>query len=385
MDQSQSSSSATSASIPPAARASERPAANIAELSLVTGHLALARGEEAPIPGVWQSALDQLGEALCLDARWVAEDKQSTLFQRARRAVNASSAPAAPVFAPWRVVSPTAFQFGQTGLPLAGAQWVASYLFDFGPACSNSQTPVDIALMSPCPEACIADDAQIGPVPRMAVLADMVRAAASEGRTRLAIVTNEAARASIASRLLAFDPSLNDASLGVEFLSVEETVIAIQQGAFDRDAVIAMPGHRGIFFAMLAEATGIRGPWPMLWFDNGLRLVTCESLTGASISQPLDATALIQSLALTASHAGRHYAAKRLYESWAAIRDSGVVTQARSSSAPYVNEIDEGAFMDQATGDRAANSRPLPEWKSIAYEESAERKAAKPVQLTLVT
>ena len=362
----------------------EASSANPAALSLVSGRLLLAHADEA-IPGDWKNAVDNLTHALRIDASWVATKPTGSLLQKARRVVGSGAEDQEPVFAPWRVISPTAFQMGPISAAPAGAQWVASYLFDFGPTCPTMVSPIDVALMSPCPEVCFSDDALVGPLPRMNTLATMVRAAASEGRTKLAIIVREAARATLATRLLAFDPSLNDASLEIEFVSIEDAVVRLQRGAPHWDGIIAMPDMRGIVFAMLAEASGIKGPWPMLWFDRGLRLVTSEAHTGASASAPLNATALMQSLALLARRSGRQYAAQRLYESWAARRDSGIVTKARGSSAPYVNEIDEAAFIDQAVQDRSGNTRALPVWRGVVCEQSEQRAAQGPVRLSLVS
>ena len=362
----------------------ETSSVNPAALSLVSGTLLLAHADET-VPGDWKNAVDTLTRALRIDASWVATKQTDSLLQKARRVVGSGAEDQAPVFAPWRVISPIAFQMGQISAAPPGAQWWASYLSDFGPTCPTAVSPIDVSLMSPCPEVCFSDDAMVGPLPRMNTLATMVRAAASEGRTKLAIVVREAARATLATRLLAFDPSLNDASLEIEFVSIEDAVVRLQRGAPHWDGIIAMPDLRGIVFAMLAEATDIKGPWPMLWFDRGLRLVTSETQTGVSASAPLDATALRQALALLAKCSGRQYAAQRLYESWAALRDSGVVTKARGSSAPYVNEIDEAAFIDHAVQDRSGNTRALPVWRAVAREQGEERVAQGPVRLSLVS
>ncbi|MEM7687948.1 MAG: hypothetical protein AAF291_02910 [Pseudomonadota bacterium] len=353
-------------------------------LTIVGGELALGRPDER-VPQKWEEAIEQITQGLGIQAGWVTATPAPNLIQRARRAVGADREAQAPIFAPWRLVSPTVFQPGQTYESEARAKWVASYLFDFGPACTAKNGPVDLALMSPCPEVCHSDDSQTGPMPRLSTLASMVRAAAAEGRTNLAIIVHEATRATIAARLLAFDPSLNEASLDVEFIAMEEAVVAIQRGAFEWDAVITMPELRGVLFAMLAQSTRVTGPWPMLWFDRGVSLVTSEALPGTTRSNGLDTTALLQALALLAKHTGRHYAARHLYESWAAVRDAGVVTTARHSSAPYVNEIDEAAFIDQATRNPPARTRPLPSWKGLAPEESGTRKAGTSVSLRLVT
>lgn len=353
-------------------------------LSLVGSGMTFAR-PDGEVPSVWEEAIEQITRGIGVEAHWVTNEAPSSLIERARRAVGAGSDAKVPIFAPWHAVSPTAFQLGQACEAEAGAKWVASYLFDFGPACSAKSGSVDLALMSPCPQVCVSEDAQIGQLPRLSVLAKMMRAAASEGRTNLAVVVRESARATIAARLLGFEPSLNETSFDVEFVSIEEAVMDIQRGAFDWDAVIAMPDLRGILFAMLAEHFDVPGPWPMLWFDRGLRYVTCESFAGASQPSHFDATVLIQALALVAKHSGHHYTAKRLYESWAAVRDNGVVTATRSSSALYVNEIDEAALISRATHDRYSDTRPLPSWKGLACGQSSTCKAERPVHLSLVT
>ena len=363
--------------------ATERLANEKAALTLVSGSLALSHPDET-LPKEWGQAIEALTCALGIDAHWVSSDQPASLIEKARRAVGTGNASHTPAFAPWRVVSPTVFQLGKENLAVRDAQWVASYLFDFGAACPAANSSVDLVLMSPCPQTCVLDDSVVGPLPRLNTLASMVRAAADEGRTSLAIVVREAARATLASRLLGFDASLNEASLKVEFVSIEEAVVKMQRGSLEWDAVIAMPELRGVVFAMLQQATGILGPWPMLWFDRGLRMVTCETLDRAGVPIDLDATALLQSLALFASHSARQYAAQRCFQSWAAVRDSGVITPSRSSSAPYVNEIEEAAFIDRAASNGGQTSRPLPSWKGIGCEDRQCEKSAQPVRLSLV-
>lgn len=361
----------------------ETVASEKAELTLVSGSLAFSNPGYT-IPAEWGQAIEVLTDALGIDAHWVSSDQPASLIEKARRAVGTGNASHAPAFAPWRVVSPTVFQLGKDNLAARDAQWVASYLFDFGAACPAAQSSVDLVLISPCPQTCVSDDPVVGPVPRLNTLASMVRAAVDEGRKSLAIVVREAARATLATRLLGFDASLNEASLKVEFVSIEEAVVKMQRGSLEWDAVIAMPELRGVVFAMLQQATGISGAWPMLWFDRGLRMATCETLDRAGAAIELDATALLQSLALFARHSARQYASQRLFQSWAAVRDSGVITPSRSSSAPYVNEIEEAAFIDRAASNGVQSSRPLPSWKGIGHDDRPSQRSAQPVRLSLV-
>ena len=53
----------------------------------------------------------------------------------------------------------------------------------------------------------------------------------------------------------------------------------------------------------------------------------------------------MQSLTPLAKHSDRQYAADTVYQSWSGLRDGGVVTTIRCSWAPYVNQIDEAAFI----------------------------------------
>ena len=358
-------------------------AAPASRLALVQGDLLLAHPVDS-VPAHWQNAIDDVTQALSVDTRWVPAERPVGLIEKARRAVGSSADAPLPVFAPWLSSSPTALQLGQANLLAPQAKWVASYLFDFGLGEPRGHSPIDLMVMSPCPGVCETQDAMTGSIPRMHVMASMVRAAMAEGRKRIVVITKQAARATVATRLLAADASFNQASLEIEFLSLEEAVTRVQRGAPDWHAVIAMPDLRGVVFAMLAEAVGVTGAWPCLWFDRDLCLVSSETLSTPSGPDDLDASALMQSLALLAQHSGRLYAAERLYQGWAVIRDSGVTTALRTSSAPYVNEITEHAFIDLVTQNRAYTGRALPVWKSIASQDRGESKAKAPARLSLV-
>lgn len=352
-------------------------------LTLVSGRLVLASPDET-VPADWDEAISHLIDTLGIKAERVVADRPASLMDRARRAMGAHGDPRAPVFAPWRCVSPASFQHGPFAGGTADFRWAASYLFDCAAGRGLASHTVDLVLMSPAPEMCMAEDASVGPVPRLAVINAMVAAAAREGRKKISIVTRETARNALAARLLGADGLRARSQMEIEILAIEEAAVRIQRGALDWEAIIAMPEMRGILFAMLAEASGIPGPWPMLWHDRDLACITGEGFGMGPALTPLDANLLMQSLALLARHGGCAFAADRLIEAWTALRDRGVVTAGRGASAPYVNQIDDGQFIAMVTGEPPRQRRALPGWKGIALEGPGRSPAPGGARLSLV-
>jgi hypothetical protein len=353
------------------------PADTAPRLALVSAKLVLAAPVEAP-RDEWTGAIERLVDAMEIDLEWTATDRQASLMDKARQVIGTAARPGAPVFAPWQCWSPTDFQGGIARRQMPRVQWVASYLFDSGSGRPAASASVDLALISPLPVACEAEDAGGAAMPRLGVLRAMLGAAASEGRERLAIVVPEANRNAMSALLVAARPDCE-----VEVLAIEDAVVRIQSGAADWDAVIAMPELRGILFAMLSQSSGVSAPWPMLWHDRGLAMVASEGLGGRA-DLPLDATLLLQALALAARHGGSGALAERLHQGWAALRDRGVVTPSRGSPAPYVNEVSEADFLDLAGSAPSSDGRALPEWKGVASGRTAAIRRPGPARLALV-
>jgi hypothetical protein len=153
------------------------------------------------------------------------------------------------------------------------------------------------------------------------------------------------------------------------------------------DAIIVLPELRSLIFAMLAEATGIAGPWPMVWHRQGLALVCGETAGQAAANGSLDAALLVQSLALAAQAGGNGFAARRLSAGWARLRDRGLVTPSRGSPAPYVNALSDAAFLNHLCAEPETHARPTTAWKATALSaRDADRPEGprSPVQLALV-
>lgn len=353
-----------------AAAVSGRRAGAGPELSVVSAPFALALPPE-PAPEEWQAATGQLLEWLGISATLVP-------FATPRRlAIGGwqASAQSAPVFAPWHAWSPGALQYG--GLPaLLKAQWVASYLLDHGAGGGMRQRGVDVMLMSPLPSACTIEEAGTPPQPGLAVLRAMIAAARTEGRERVAIIVPARQRNATARQLMMAGKAMRGEGLMLDLLSIEEALRPLAAGATGWDAIIAMPDVRGIVFTLLSEATGVRGPWPMVWHGGARgqapRWVTCEA-AGEGLSRPaLDAPALVQALALALRHGGCLHAARRLHQGWARLRDSGVTTPGRGSDAPYVTTVSDAGFVDRLTAGLIPGQREIPAWRALPFAETAK-------------
>lgn len=284
-------------------------------LAVVNGGLRLADAAEAA-PEHWRAALAALLDWLGVPV------------------VQSAPAPA-PVFAPWTVCCPTAFQNGGVA-GLLEARFVASYAIEHRRALADPRAcGVDVMLVSAHPAAMGSDG-----MPDAGTMRAMLRAASGEGRARTAILVP--ARRCAALRAT----GLGEEGPQIDILSPEEALPLLLADPVRWDAIITMPDQRGMVFALLAEVTGVRGPWPMLCHGRaGLVRVTGEALVAAEGPLPLDATLLTHALTLALRDAGLDAAALRLHTAWAQLRGSGVTTSARGDPAPYATEVPETQFI----------------------------------------
>jgi hypothetical protein len=349
-------------------------------LSVVASRLTLCQPQE-PAPADWSDAISQLPAWLGVDAAFVPSASSHGL---ARMAGWPAAPRSAPLFAPWLGWAPTAFQHG--GLPtLPKAQWAASYLHDHSAGGGLAQRGVDIMLMSPLPAVCAMEEAGGASLPATSTLRAMIGAARAQGRARLAIIVHARQRNAIARQLMMTGRKLTREGLALELLTIENSLRPLAEKAERWDAIIAMPDLRGIVFTLLAEANTVRGPWPMAWHGSGQALLSITGETaGEGLSRTaLDAPVLVHSLALALHHAGHRYAARRLHDAWARLRDCGVTTPGRGSSAPYVNTVCDSDFIAMLTGGRAASKRAVPVWRAIGSAEQPDA-TNRPAALRLV-
>jgi hypothetical protein len=360
------------------------PAAPVARggLRLVSGGLRLA-APVAPPDAEWQAAMAELLAWLGIALEPVAPPRPQGLRKMADWARAAAGAGEAVQFTPWQTVSPVALQTGgDAGLPRA--EWIASYLFDHAAGTGHRSGSLDLMLLSPHPSACLAEEAGALPLPRPSVTTAMLRAARAEGRSRMAIIVPSAQRNAYARQLLLADRELTREGLELDIIAIEQALAGLTLARPKWDALIVMPELRSIVFALLAEATGIRAAWPMLWHGpRGLVQVTSEALVEAGARLPLDAPVLVQSLAVTLHHAGMSAAGRRLHEACVRLRDNGVVTPSRGSPAPYVNTRSDAEFVSLICAGMGIGSRPVPHWRALGAAPDGGTSAG-PARLSLI-
>ncbi|WP_296717454.1 hypothetical protein [Erythrobacter sp.] len=340
------------------------PAHSRSGLRLVSTGLRLAEPVLAP-DAAWADAFAQLTGWLDIAVEPVAANRTPGLQKVAAWARSAAGTVAAPQFAPWQPISPVALQNADNP-DLPRADWAASYLFDHGQGSGQRVGALDLMLMSPHPARCEPGEDRAAPLPRLGIVEAMLRAARKEGRSRIAIIVPASQRNAAIKQLLMAGRSLTRDGVELEILAVEQALAGLLLPRPQWDALIVTPCLRSIVFAMLAQATGVAGPWPMLWHGaRGLVLVASEVLSDARGRLPLDAAVMTQALALTMQHAGKTSAALRLHRASAQLRDSGVVTPSRGSPAPYVTEIDDAQFVQLVCSGSAASKRVVPHWRAM--------------------
>lgn len=352
-------------------------------LRLVSSGLRLAAPFAAPDPE-WDAAFGKLLDWLGVAVDPVPAPRSVALRRMTGWARSAAGLDAAPRFAPWQVISPVALQQG--GSPdLPRAEWLASYLFDSGPGGTLRSATIDLMLLSPHPAVCTADEAGAVPLPRLAIIEAMLRAARAEGRGRIAIIVPARDRNALARQLQCADRELTREGLALDILAAEQALPALMLAQPRWDAMIVMPELRSIVFALLAEATGIRAPWPALWHGpRGPVLFASEALSEAGARLPLDAPVLVQALVLALDHAGMASAAHRLSEASVRLRDNGVVTPSRGSAAPYVTTRSDAAFVDMICDGLGLGNRAVPQWRALGAAPTGGT-TQDPVRLYIVT
>lgn len=337
--------------------------------------LALPQG---PVPEAWQRGLDQLFDWLGLDVLPIIKAASRRLQQFADWAAPGLAAESAAIFAPWHITSPDMLQKSE-GSSAAQVTWLASYLFDYGAGKMPRRSLLDLMLMSPHPAACQPRQAGDAPLPRLTLMKTMIAAVKAEGRRKVAIIVDAGSRNAMTSQLLLADRALTRDNIALEILSVEDALGALVRQSDCWDALIVMPHWRSIVFAVLAELSGIKQPWPLLWYGRGLQLVTSEAIGPPGGHQAFDAPLLVLGLIAAMQQQGQSHAAKQLYEKTAQVWDRGVATPGRPSVAPYAHHLSDEEFLDQITkAPPATNHRPTQPWRllmSNGPEKSARRKA----------
>lgn len=340
-------------------------------LSVVSAEFRLGEPAERA-PHDWHAALGSLLGWIGIETRFVPAPRARrlpTMSEWGRPGRRGRSGAAIPLFAPWTSWCPTAFQNGgRPGLP--PAQFVASY-------CLGHDCAADIMLISPHPSTCTAEQSHLDALPRAGIMRAMIRAALAEGRERIAILVHARHRAAVRRLRLVEDRRLCPEGTRLEVLAMEEALPVLMAAPAPWDAIVAMPDLRGIVFTMLAETTGVRGAWPMLWHAAGLKLVTSEAPEdeacaaagkGAGKGEahlPLDAAVLVHALALTLREAGHEASARLLHDAWSRLRDSGAATARRGDDGRGVTRVPETELIAILCRNAEASQPAQTPWRAL--------------------
>lgn len=315
-----------------------------------------------PVPDIWQQGVSQILDWLHLDLPTEVKPTSTRLGQLAAWAAPGLGVERTAIFAPWRVISPSMLQKADGG-SAPQMTWVSSYLFDYAAGKLPRGGPLDLVLMSPHPSACDMSHAGDVTLPRGRLIRTMIAAAKAEGRRKLAIIVDARSRNAMIRQLLLADRSLTRDGIELEILSVEDSLAMLVRKLDRWDALIVMPQWRSIVFAVLAEISGIKEPWPLLWYRRGLELVTSEAIGPRTGKTTLDAPLLVLGLIAAMRQQGQPHNAKKLYEAAAQLWDRGITTPGRESFAPYAHHLSDEEFLRQITNSApAANHRPIQPW-----------------------
>lgn len=351
-------------------------------LRLVGATLRIAQAGEA-MPTEWLEAttalLDWLGIALELVPQRPAQGLKGAVDW----ARGETTAPSAPLFAPWQSCSPVALQ-NVSAHNVPRGEWLASYLFDHAAGIGSQNSRHDVMLMSPHPASCVEDADCDARMPRLKVLKAMIGAARSEGRRKVAIIVHARSRNAMIRQMLLADRAMTRDEIEIEIVSVEDALGPLMRNAGRWDAIIAMPELRSIVFAVLAHAADSTGPWPIVWHDRNSTAIMAEALPNGSARLPLDAGLLVKSLALAVLHSGLGHAARRLQESEAQLQLRGVTTTGKHSLAPYTNQVSDAEFVRLICAGAGISGRAVPGWHAIGAAEKPTH-TNRPVKLHVVS
>ena len=366
--------------------AEQRPATARSPLRLVTNEL-LFGGVADQVPAEWRDALSVLMTGERTEIAWAGEVRRSGLQHLRHWAITQGAGSDALLFAPWQGWSPADLQSPAGAAMSPRAQWMASYLFDCGADRPLHRPVIDLMLASPHPAACAVDEDCGLPLPRLKTLNAMLEAARSQDRERIVIITQQRAASAMARRLLATGRTGSRTGCQLEVVAIEDALGHLMSGASGWDAVIVLPELRSIVLAILAEATNLAGPFPLLWHDRSLAMISAETLRPVRPHQPLDASLLVHSLALAARNTGMAELAHRLFAGWARLRDSGVATPSRGSHAPYATTLSEAEFVARIPSVDRLQGRRLPLWQALPAcdgQKQGNNPPCAPVNLILV-
>ncbi len=338
------------------------------DMALVSSQTLAIAMPEVAAPDAWQSALEDLVAWLDLDLTIDPPGKSrrfGALAERRKALGLPATRKSAPLFSPWQCHSPVALQTGRAS-PVPSADWLASYLLDHNPGKPMARAALDNMLASPHPDACIAIESGAPSLPSRKVMRAMIEAAKAEHRGNLAIIVPAMACNAVTGQLLLANRALTREGIRLDIVAIEDALATLLRNPFTWEAIIVTPELRSVVFAMLAEISGIRQPWPAVWHRGDNMMITSEALQRPSHMEDLDAPLLVLSLALILDRQGLRHSAQRLHKAAAQLWDRGVATPGRPSSAPYATQLSDAAFIrHMILDDGSPSPRGVPSWQAL--------------------
>jgi hypothetical protein len=169
----------------------------------------------------------------------------------------------------------------------------------------------------------------------------------------------------------------------IEVLLIENARDDLARDPRIGEAIITLPDLRSGVIAILSESGWLNGPWPLLWHDQQVCMISSECLPGMPHALPLDLELLVHALALAAQNAGHVIRANQLLDALASLRDCGALaTSATSATFEHAKSSDED-FIDHFHHSVTSGGSPDAAAQVILQRCDA-RKSASPPCLTLV-
>lgn len=131
-------------------------------------------------------------------------------------------------------------------------------------------------LMSPLATGCVRDD----PFPPSDVLEAMIEAAVCENRSKITIVTDAQRRNEVIMHLLLPNFAKLRDSIPIEILLIDNARDELAWEPGIEEAIITLPDLRSEVIAILSGNKRLNRPWPLLWHDQHLCMISSEYLSG---------------------------------------------------------------------------------------------------------
>lgn len=251
------------------------------------------------IPADWQAATNELVRQGDIEIGFLPKRSAFSLRNLMARAKGMASQPSPPVFAPWQCWSADRLQTSKH-LPAPSARWISAY-----PCISIGYDQAQVGhngpmLMSPIAAGCVRDE----PCPRPDVLQAMIEAAIRENRRKITILTDARRRNRVMLNLLLPNLAKLRGRIPIKVVLIENAQNDLALDRHIKEAIITLPDLRSGVIAMLSENGCPNRPWPLLWHDQQVCMISSEYLSGLPAAIPLNPELLVQALALAAQDAG---------------------------------------------------------------------------------